>query len=171
MAERLPVGVVVERRPARNRWQDHLWRTAAVLPGRRPTEPWSVLFHDEGVTRFFAGTVELVAYAGDTALYKHNLEGPNPAVYVVLRPRGGPYGPRLLLATVDPAEAHAHADAGDDLLDAVPMPEAVRVWLAGFVARHHVERTPWRRTRDAADPEILAPRRPAGRLHTREDGP
>ncbi|MGQ9370337.1 DUF3305 domain-containing protein [Azospirillum sp. ST 5-10] len=171
MVERMAVGVVVERRPAHSPWQDHVWATAGVLAGRPDLAPWSVLSEEGGVTRFFAGTVALVAHAADAALYKHNLEGPRPAVYVVLRPGGGPHGLRLLLATVDPAEAHAHADVGDDLLDAVAMPGPVRAWLAAFVARHHVERKPWRRARDRADPEALAPRPPGGGPTGWEDGP
>ncbi|HYE51313.1 MAG TPA: DUF3305 domain-containing protein [Azospirillaceae bacterium] len=168
--ERMPVGVVVERQPARSRWLDHVWRVAAVLPGDPETPPWTLLAEEDGTVRYYAGTAPLEAHSADTKVYKHNLEAPEPAVYVVLRPGGGPgSGPggwRLLLATVDPAEAHAHSDCGDDLVEALPMPQAVRDWLAAFVARHHVERQEWRRKRDRADPEILAARR-ARRL---EDG-
>lgn len=156
--ERMPVGVIVERRPANSRWQDHVWRVASVLPGSPDAAPWSVLAEGAGTTRYFAGTAELVAHPADTKLYKHNLEAPQPAVYVVLRRKSTPTGWALLLATVDPAEAHAHADVGDDLLESLPMPSAVFNWLAGFVAKHHVERTEWRRKRDRADPEALATR-------------
>jgi hypothetical protein len=159
ITERLAVGVVVERQPARNRWQDHVWRVVAVLPGAPSLPPWSILSEDGGTTRFLAGTPELVAHSSDTKVYKHNVEAPQPAVYVVLRRGGGPVGWTLLLATIDPGEAQSHVDiGGDDLVEALPMPRAVFDWLSAFVATHHVERQEWRRKRDRANPEALAPR-------------
>ena len=163
--ERMPVGVIVERQPARSPWLDHIWRAVAVLPGRPEAPPWSVLAEAGGTTRYYAGAAELVAYSTDTKVYKDNVEAPQPAVYVVLRRGGGPAGWSLLLATVDPAEAHSHADAGDDLVEALAMPQPVFEWLAAFVTRHHVDRPAWKRRRDHADPEALAFRtgdRPTG---------
>jgi hypothetical protein len=40
------------------------------------------------------------------------------------------------------------------------MPEAVRVWMADFVAAHHVEQPKFKRKRDQANPEALAAGRP-----------
>jgi len=159
ITERLAVGVVVERRPARTRWEDHVWRVVAVLPGGPLMPPWSVLSEEEGTTRFLAGTMDIQVHSSDTKVYKHNIEAAQPAVYVVLRRGGGPVGWALLMVTVDPTEAQSHVDAGDDLVEAVPMPRAIFDWLSAFVSAHHVERTDWRRKRDRADPEALAPRR------------
>ena len=39
--ERLPVGVIVERRKARNPWDDFIWRAVALVPGAAPPAPWS----------------------------------------------------------------------------------------------------------------------------------
>ena len=53
--------------------------------------------------------------------------------------------------------------AGNDLVEAVPMPDSVREQVAAFVAEHHVEQEFFKRKRDRADPESLgaagAPRR------------
>ncbi|GAA0567499.1 DUF3305 domain-containing protein [Caenispirillum bisanense] len=158
--QRFPVGVVVERRPARSRWLDHVLTVTAVLPGAVGRPSWSELARLGDTVQMFAGTVDIHVHPGDTRNYKDNLEAPQPKVYVVLRRGGGgPSGWRLLLATVDPAEAQSHAECGDDLLEALPMPAPVRDWLAEFVARNHVERPRWKRRRDDADPEALAPRR------------
>ena len=35
----IPVGVVVERRPATSPWLDHVWQAVAVLPGVPETVP------------------------------------------------------------------------------------------------------------------------------------
>ena len=159
IVERMPVAVVVERRPARSRWQDHVWRVVAVLPGAPETPPWSVLGEADGIVRYHAGTADLVAYSTDTKSYKDNLEASTPSVYAVLRRGDTASGWTLLMATVDPTEAHAHVDVGDDLVEALPMPKPVFEGLSAFVARHHVERKDWKRRRDRADPEALA-RRP-----------
>jgi hypothetical protein len=155
-SERFPVGVIVERRPAASRWQRHVWRAVEVLPGRPATPPWTVLAEADGTTRFYAGTTDLVVYSGETEALVHNLSAREPAVWVVLRPTDDAPGYRLLMATVDAGEAQAHADTGDDLVERVPLPEAVRAWLAPFVDRHHVERRRYKRQRDPADPEALA---------------
>lgn len=161
IVERRPVGVVVERRPSSNRWEPWVWRAVGVLPGAPETPPWTVLGEAGGVTTYYAGTAELVLYEKETETYKPNVEGETPSVYVVLRKAETVSGFELLLATVDVGEAQAHADSGDDLLEAVPMPDPVRSWVAGFVATHHVERAFYKRKRDRADPEALAtgPRR------------
>lgn len=161
-AARFRVGVVVERRPARSPWLDHVLRVPAVLPAEIDCAPWTPLGEAADVERFFAGTTAIAARSGDTNGYKDNLEAPAPAVWVVLRKGGGgPFGWSLLLATVDPSEAQAHAECGDDLLEAVPMPPEVREWLAAFVAGHHVERCQWKRRRDRVDPATMGPRRSA----------
>jgi len=162
IAERFPVGVVVERRPATSRWQRHVWRVTQVLPGRAATAPWTMLDERDGITRFHAGTTDLVVYAGETAALLHNLRSAMPAVWVVLRTCEAAPGWQLHLATVDAGEAQAHADTGDDLVEMVAMPAPVRDWLAPFVARHHVERQHFKRKRDRADPEALAAGRRPG---------
>jgi hypothetical protein len=164
-SERFPVGVVVERRPATSRWQRHVWRVTEVLPGRPATPPWTVLHEADGTTRFYAGTTDLVVYSNETEALVHNLQAEMPAVWVVLRTSEAAPGYRLLMATVDAGEAQAHADTGDDLVELVAMPDAVRAWLAPFVARHHVERPKYKRKREAADPEALAVGRRRGNGH------
>jgi len=62
--------------------------------------------------------------------------------------------------TADPAEGEAWTETGSDLVDVVPMPEAVRAAIDAFVAEHHVEQPFHKRERDRADPEALARRAP-----------
>lgn len=160
ITDRISVGVEVEKRPAKSRWQDHVWRVVGVRPGAPDLGDWSVLSEGETGTRYYAGTVELVAHSADTKVYKDNVEAPAPSVYVVLRRARTLSGWGLHLVTVDPTEAHAHVDVGDDLVEALPMPQPIFEWLARFVARHHVERKEWKRKRNRANTEALAGRRP-----------
>lgn len=161
--ERMTVGVVVERRAIRSKWQDHSWHVVDVLPGAPEAAPWTMLGETGDATRWLAGTADLVLFKGETSNYKYNLEAPEPAVYVVLRRADAPPGMTLLIATVDPGEAHAHADTGDDLVEAVPMPGPVRAWVEAFVATHHVEKGRYKRERDRADPESMGHRGRAAR--------
>lgn len=149
--ERFPVHVIVERRPATSRWLDHVWRPVAALPGRVDAPDWHVLAEANGTTCYLAGSADLAVHPAETAALKDNLEAATPSVYVVLRSDAGPTGWRLLLATVDPAEAHSHSDSGSDLVEALPMAEPIRVWLARFVARHHVETPVYKRKRDRSE--------------------
>jgi hypothetical protein len=103
------------------------------------------------VVRYLAGSTDLTAHPAETAALKDNLEASSPAVYVVLRRSAADPGWFLLLATVDPTEAHCHADCGDDLVEALPMPAPVRLWLDRFVARHHVEPVRIKRDRDRSE--------------------
>lgn len=157
VVEKWTVSVIVEKRPLKSVWQPFEWRPVAVLPAPVAAEPWTPLGGEEGgVSRWFAGLSDLVLFEKETQVYKHNVEAREPAVYVVLRKDASARGLDLLLATIDPGEAHAHADSGDDILEAVPMPPEIHAWMSAFVAKHHVERGFWKRKRDRADPEALA---------------
>jgi hypothetical protein len=157
-SERTRVGIVLERRPARSPWAADGWRVVEILPGVVETPPWSVLAAGEGWQRIYAGDLPIELFRTETAGYRDNLISAAPSLWIVLR-RGGPYGITLHEASVDPGEIEAHSDAGDDLVEAVPLPPMVAAWVQSFVDRHHVERPFWKRQRDRADPEALAHRR------------
>lgn len=165
-SERLRVGVVLERRPLAHRWASESWRVVEVLPDGAvvaPLPPWSLMSEDGSRQRYYAGDLELELFRSDTEGYRDNLTSARPTLWIVLR-RGGPQGMMLHAATVDPREVETHSDAGDDLIEPVPLPPEVGAWVQAFVARHHVERPFWKRRRDRADPEALARHRPpAGR--------
>ena len=162
---RIPVAVLVERRPGVTKWVEHVWRALEVLEHAPPVPAWTLLRQEDGRSVFFAGIAEVAMHPTDTSNYKHNLEAAQPLVWVLLRPveDAGEGAPGLLLqgVTVDPGEAHLHADVGQDLLEALPMPPGLRATAEEFVARHHRERGFYKRRRDQADPEALARRGPA----------
>lgn len=158
--QRMPVGVVVERRKAESRWVDFLWRPVAVLAGEPAAAPWTVLSDDGETVRFFAGTAEVALYRTETASYRDNLMSGAPSLWVVLRPAGAESRYEVAAVTADPNEGESFTLAGDDLVETVPMPEPVRAQLEAFVAAHHVERPFVKRKRDRADPETLSRRTP-----------
>jgi hypothetical protein len=157
----ISVGVVVERRKAESPWIDFTWRTVSILAGEPAAAPWTRLTGNDEVATFYVGATTVSLYPGETGRYRDNLASDAPSLWVALRPTGiePPY--ELVAATADPAEGEGFTQNGDDLVDAVPMPEAVRAVIEAFVAEHHVEQPFMKRKRDRADPEALARRGPA----------
>ena len=163
---RIAVGVVVERRKAMSQWVDFVWQPVGVLPGQPDTAPWTVLSAGEDRTTYYAGPAEIALYRTETTYYRDNLASAAPSLWIALRPTGvePPYD--IVAVTADPAEGEAFTQAGDDLVEAVPMPQPVREIVAAFVAEHHVERPFVKRKRNRADPEALARRAPTAKDQT-----
>lgn len=155
---RLPVAVLAERRPGVTPWAEHAWSVVEVLEEIPPVAPWSVLREDAGRTLYFAGSAEIALYPTDTDNYIHNLQQERPNVWVVLRPTEDAPGFRLHAATVDAGEAHIFTEAGDDLVEALPLPPGLRLVMERFIAEHHRDRSFHKRRRDRADPEALGRR-------------
>jgi len=156
----IAVGVVVERSKAASRWSDYLWRPLSVIVGAPVTAPWSKLSDDGEHTCFFAGVADIALHRTETANYQSNLLSEQPLLWVVLRPSETSMPYELLMVTADPAEGEAMTEAGNNLVDTVPMPLAVQHTLASFVSEHHVEHRFSKRERDRADPEKLGRRLP-----------
>jgi hypothetical protein len=163
--QRIAVGVIVERRKAASQWIDFVWRPAAVLAGAPGAKPWTLLNSQDDAASFYAGPAEVALYRSETSNYRDNLATGTPSLWVTLRPTGAEPPFEIVRVTADPSEGEAFTETGNDLVDAVPMPEAIRELVAEFVAEHHVERQFYKRKRDRADPEALGRRAPQ-----REDG-
>lgn len=159
---RIPVGIVVERLKAGSPWADFIWRSAAVLPDEPETKPWTILREQDGTTLFYACSATVDLYVSETPRYRDNLASGTPSIWVVMSPSEGPWPYTIAAATADPAEGEGFTEAPDNLVEAVPMPEAVREVIESFVAEHHVEREFVKRERRRADPEALAGRQHEG---------
>lgn len=164
---RIPVGVVVERRTATSPWADYIWQPVAVLPGEPDTKPWTVLKHDSERTSFYAGPAIVELYVSETSNYRDNLAA-GARLWVVLRPTESDSAYDIARVTADPSEGEAFTEAGNDIVESVPMPDAIREALEAFVAEHHVEQPFYKRKRSAAD-EKPPERRPRGSEY--DDGP
>jgi hypothetical protein len=152
---RLAVGVVVEWRAIDHPWRKWRWRTVEIVPGLTTAEPWRLLREGPGWARYAAGAPELELHRKGTEDFKAALSAEPPQLYAVLRTQEAepvPYRP--FLVTASPWEAHAYQDSGEDLIDAVPMPEAITAWIEDFVATHHVDRPFFKRRRKGADKAV-----------------
>jgi len=162
-AAHIPVGVVVERRRAKSQWVDYVWRPVAALPGLPDAPPWTVLEQGPDAAMIYAGASDVALYRSETAMYRDNLATGEPMLWIVLRPTDVDPPYELVTVTADPSEGEGYTAAGNDLVDAVPMPEPVRSAVEAFIAAHHVEQPFFKRKRDSADPDALARRTPADR--------
>lgn len=149
---RIPVGVVVERRAAKSRWVDFLWRPVSVLVGVPSAEPWSRLDAADDIALFYVGSATVELHRTETSHYRDNLAS-TPKLWVALRPvtSGAPY--ELFAVTADPAEGEALTDTVGNLVEPVPMPLGIVKVVGEFVARHHVERPFQKRRRKPAESE------------------
>jgi hypothetical protein len=156
----IAVGVIVERTKGMNHWTDFYWRAVSVLIGQPETPAWTKLSDDGERATFYAGTAEIELYRTETTYYRNNLESGTPALWVALRAadREPPF--TVAVVTADPAEGESLTETATDLVEQVPMPEAIQDIVAAFVAEHHVEQPFVKRKRDRADPEALARRTP-----------
>ena len=144
----IPVGVVAERRKAKSRWADFLWRPVSVFAGIASAAPWTPLDTEAETTLFFAGGAVIELHRTETSNYRDNLASAAPALWVVMRPTASDPPYELLAVTADPAEGEAFTDAGSNLVEAVPMPPDIVEIVGRFIARHHVERPFVKRQRD-----------------------
>ncbi|HET7848401.1 MAG TPA: DUF3305 domain-containing protein [Pseudolabrys sp.] len=156
----IAVGVVVERSKGVTEWSDFAWRPLAVLVGEAAAAPWSKLSDDGTRATFFAGATEIELHRTAADNYRSNLATGNPSLWIALRPTGAEPPYELFAVTADPAEGEALTEAGNDLIEAVPMPPAIQDVVAVFVAEHHVDQAFVKRKRDRADPEAMASRAP-----------
>ena len=156
----IPVGVVVERSKGAGPWTDFLWRAVNVLSGVPDTPDWTKLSDDGERATFYAGSADVELYRSEASNYRDNLMTETPLLWIALRPTAADPPYRLAGVTADPAEGEAWAGIGHDIVETVPMPDAVLQTVADFVSEHHVERTFRKRQRDRADPETLARRAP-----------
>lgn len=157
--KRIPVGVVVERRKATSAWIDFVWRPVAVLVGEPEAKPWTLLGETKDTATFYAGHAHVELYRTETTNYRDNLATGAPSLWVILRPTGTEPPYDVIAVTADPDEGEAFTQAGNDLVEAVPMPDVLRDVVAAFVTEHHVERPFVKRKRDRVNPEALG-RRP-----------
>ena len=155
---RILVGVVVERRKADSPWVDFVWRGVGVLPDEPAMKPWTVLREQDEATLYYAGSATVDLYRSETQLYRDNITSGAPGIWIVLSPSEGPRPYAISAVTADPAEGEAFTEAGANLVEAVPMPEAIRGAIENFIAEHHVEREFVKRKQSRADPEALARR-------------
>ncbi|CAA7616630.1 putative bifunctional molybdopterin-guanine dinucleotide biosynthesis protein MobA/MobB [Candidatus Terasakiella magnetica] len=159
---RTPVAVVVERRDGATAWVKETWMPVDVIAEPPPGPAWTLLSRGAGTERYLATGLEMELHRSDLASYRYNLGGNDPRLYVALRPSDGPQPVRVVLVTAAPDQAQALSESGEDIVDGLPMPELLRVWVERFCACHPPDEPKRKRKRDTLD---------AGQTFSRKDPP
>jgi len=150
-SQSMRLGIVMRRTPGVTPWAKWSWKAVAVLPGASDA-CWKTLREEGGVTEYHAATLKLWLYQSDTEAYAHELGTEVPSVYVVLREtlRDDPHGMGHDIAhvTASPYEAQDYCDSGEEMVEKIPMPEAILAWVGDYVQAHHVEEPFIKRRRD-----------------------
>jgi len=151
----LEVGVLVAKRRLTGPWASHAWLPVGILPAPSAAAPWTRLADDGNQELFYAGPFTVALHVSETSHYRDNLVSGQPSLWVALRPLGGETH-EIATVSPDPYEGESMAEGIGEIVEAVPMPEAIRFKVAAFVRAFHVERAFVKRKRDRADREALA---------------
>lgn len=146
----IPLGVVLARKPGVTRWVKYTWQAIAVLPGAGPAD-WKLLAEDGGVQEYHAATPTLQLHRADVEAYKISLSMQPPAVFVVLRPAESAdarHDVYVEAVTASAYEAQDYLDSGEEIVEAVPMPEGLVAWVRDFVDAHFQDTPFIKRKRD-----------------------
>lgn len=146
----IPLGVVMRRSPGVTRWARHAWKPVAVLPGAAPAD-WRLMREDGEVSEFHAATLPLELHRAEVEAYKVSLSMEPPSVFVVLRQTESSEAAQdvyVHAVTASAYEAQDYLDSGEEIVEAVPMPEGLVAWVRDF-CEAHFEDTPFiKRKRD-----------------------
>lgn len=144
----MPLGVVIRRTPGVTRWAKHAWKPVAVLPGAAQAD-WRLMREEGESAEYHAATLPLTLHRAEVEAYVVSLGMTPPSVFVVLRKgEGGAQDVTVHRVTASAYEAQDYLDSGEEIVEAVPMPEGLEAWVRAFVEAHF-EETPFvKRQRD-----------------------
>ena len=151
----LPLGIVLRKQPGVTRWAKWVWRAVAVLPGAGPAN-WRELRREGEVVEYHAATVPLELYRTDTEAYLTELSTKVPSIYVVMRENAElESGLEVVLVTASPFDGQDYADNGEDIVELVPMPPALKALVREWVDTHHKEEKFIKRRRDKRRTDLV----------------
>ena len=152
LSARTQVAVVVERRDSTTAWITESWRPLEVIAeSPAAAENWMLLRRGDDFEQYLANDIALELHRSDLASYRYNLGGLDPRLYVVLRKTED--GAHVQMITAAPDQAQAMSESGEDVVDGLPMPDAIRAWIEMFCACHPPDEPMRKRKRDTMDAE------------------
>ena len=139
-----------------NPWVDHVWKANGIALEFPPDLKWKKLTVTQGNAHYIV-SAELQLHRGETVAYFANINDNEPSVYIVLREldegEEEDVPLHVHLVTVSPYEAADYLDSGEDIVERIPMPEALIDEVKRFTAEHHYEEKFRKRKRDKLDIE------------------
>ena len=138
----IQVGVIVAREELDNPWQDHRWRAVDVILDAPAITEWQEHGRVGDTVLYHAATLPLELHRKETQAYCLNMDGGDPAVWIVLRvdpARADTRPVEVHAVSASPHDVQAYGESELETIQSVPMPAPLRALVEHFVARHHVE--------------------------------
>ncbi len=132
----IAIAVIMERRDIASRWVTHEWRTAGVELADTADAAGEMLETLGGSLFQRHAGFEIMLFRDEAEGYYLNTATGEPKVFVMWRQEDGEAAPLPHSVTASYNEAARWMDA-QERVDAVPMPAAMAVWLAEYVAAHY----------------------------------
>lgn len=159
----IPIGVIMAKEAFDNPWADHIWKANGIALEFPSDIRWKKLSSSEKSTHYIVSS-ELQLFRGETESYLSNINDKEPSIYVILREDddgddvasddlGEDVPLEVHLVTASPFEAQDYLDTGEDIVERIPLPEALLAQIKTFIAEHHEDEKFKKRKRDKLDVE------------------
>lgn len=163
LPEVMPVSVVMQKRPAQNRWVDFTYQAISVLPGDEHADSQCGMIYQQhdGVEHHLFSGLKCQLHVDECESYYHNLMSPEPGCFVVagevddINEMPVPY-----LVSLSFDEVHAYLE-GDEAVYAVEIPAKLYQWAEAYILTHYVVTKKFKR-KLKHDPRQHDPRQPRG---------
>jgi len=139
LPDKMPVSVIMEKRPSDHAWADFSFKAVGVVTSEALHDRQVKKIHQQnGVERFLFSGLSLQLYEDECESYYHNLMSPQPGCYVVAgEPEDDTEVPEPYLVSLSFDEVHAYLE-GDEHVYAVEIPPELYKWTEAFILTHYV---------------------------------
>jgi len=135
--ETVPLCVILARKDVESQWADCVWEPVSIVLDAPKGVHGKIASQGDGWTHYFMECNPLELHRKDAPAYRECIQTDGPAsLWVVLAEEDDveeelPY--YVQLVTASPYEAQDYLDSGELLVEAVDMPELLRVFIEEYV--------------------------------------
>jgi hypothetical protein len=139
LPDKMPVSVVMEKRPCDSVWADFSFAAVGVISGETSRDGQArKIYQQDGIERYLYPGLSVQLYQDECESYYHNLMSPQPGCYIVAAEGEGDNEiPKPYLVSLSFDEVHAYLE-GDEQVYAVEIPPELYKWTEAFVLTHYI---------------------------------
>jgi hypothetical protein len=145
LPDKMPVSVIMEKRPCDHAWADYSFKAVGVVTGdQQQDRQFRRIRQQDGVEQYLYSGLSVQLHEDECESYYHNLMSPQPGCYIVAgeaeaeaKGEGEAEIPEPYLVSLSFDEAHAYLE-GDEQVYAVEIPPELYRWTEAFVLTHYI---------------------------------
>ncbi len=139
LPDKMPVSVIMEKRPSDSAWVDFTFTAVGVVSGDASQDGQARKIHQQGgIQQYLYPGLSVQLYVDECESYYHNLMSPKPGCYVVAaEAEADDEIPEPYLVSLSFDEVHAYLE-GDEHVYAVEIPPELYKWTEAFVLTHYI---------------------------------